>query len=297
LFLCALLVPQSSEILANVASAQWHLALALLAAALICWQPESSAGKFCLTLALSIIALSTPLAAAFIPLFGLRLWLSRQPDCGSWRLSSFQQRLLMLLMLLGLIQLLTAALTYSNAAAASATLTPLDTLWRMLQRIVDPWRESLLLSVALPIAALAGLAWSLRSRGPARYAGLLLGAALGLTLATIFVKLLGNPRPLTVPVGGDRYFWIPRLLIITLCLLPLSGVSKQIQPYGGALALCVLLLLQAASHMPLQKPAFVDEDWPRRSLRAEWTLAEHGFAISRINPGLRCMIRAPASGD
>jgi hypothetical protein len=296
LFSAVLLTPQTGEMLGNVTSAQWYLAFALIGLLLVEDEPQSQPGKVFLLLSLVVAALSTPLTVALAPLFLAVLWLRRGLNAEDQRLSPFIRGLMLLMILSALLQLLTAGLSYEYNGSAVGKIPPWDVAVLILERIVDPWDVYLSRQVffLVPlIAALVSLSCIVR-RVPATPAvGFYLGGAFCLVVGIIYVKMLSNPAAISVPVGGDRYFWIPRILLVVLLLLPVCAILQRTPLRCALCVLVCLVALHLGNRLPFSKPEVQDLDWPSRSrdIVAQWH--EYNFAVTRVPPGWLCVLKEP----
>ncbi len=142
--------------------------------------------------------------------------------------------------------------------------------------------------------ALTSCLFDIRAQPPLRQsAGLFLGGALLAVMGIIAIKLLSNPRPIVVPDGGDRYFWAIRVLLVACCMLALRPLSQSRPGSAVSLLLVLLVLSQWSSRTPLVKPELPDTDWPQKSRRADHFLGLHNVTVTRVNPGVRCLIMEP----
>ena len=85
--------------------------------------------------------------------------------------------------------------------------------------------------------------------------------------------------------------------LIPLALLPLLAWFPP-ETRGESMTGCVLLLVllvlsQWSSRTPLVKPELPDTDWPQKSQRADHLLGLHNVTVTRVNPGVRCLIMEP----
>jgi hypothetical protein len=292
LFACALLVPHSGELLGNVSSAQWHLAFVLIGILLMNHPPASRSGKLALLLMALLSALSSPLVTALAPLYALKLLLRDRSAAAL----SFGNGLLALLIAVAAVQLITAGVSYEYEATGPSRFTQLEILQRLVGRVLDPWnailpRAGFYIVLAM---ALTSCLFDIRAQPPLRQsAGLFLGGALLAVMGIIAIKLLSNPRAILVPDGGDRYFWVIRVLLVACCMLALRPLSQTRPGSAVSLLLVLLVLGQWSSRTPLVKPELPDTDWPQKSQRADHLLGLHNVTVTRVNPGVRCLIMEP----
>jgi hypothetical protein len=273
----------TGEVLFNITNLQWLTAFVLIQQAIIA-PPMNQRERWGDLLMLAVVGLTGPFVAAFVPLFIWRWWRRR-----SW--DNFA-----VLALLGACAGIQAWFVITTGPKFDYQSEPvrLFAMLPVIARRLIVWPvlgERIALGLpnavvgALGGTILAGLlAWTLRPH-PRRAVRAAIVAAFGLImLASVF-----RTRPDTWAadnlIFGDRYFYIPRVLIAWLLIWEFNATPRFIA--GFARMLCLLAVLVHARDYVL--PAPKDYRWKdhcepiRRGVRADiptlpegWTLEYHG---------------------
>ena len=251
LLLAFVLTAQSGEVLVNVTNLQWLTAFFLLLQ-LLMDRPATAAqhaGDLALT---ALVGLTGPFAVLFLPLFAWRWWHDRHRDS---------------LMLLAVVTLC-AAVQLNFLLRASLGTEPSSSPFHVVQAltvlgnrlVVWPLLGEAGVRAFPPAVALAAcgvlifplLLWVLRPH-PRRVLRAQLLAAFLLTVAAALVRArvdTWSPRDL---VNGDRYFFIPRVLLVW---------EFDAVPRFVALAARTLCLFGALANFPkFTLPAPPDYHW------------------------------------
>jgi hypothetical protein len=283
LALAFLIVPHSGEVYFNVTNLQWVMAFVLIQQAIIA-PPRSRRERITDLIVLALVALTGPFGLAFLPLFAWRWWNDRRAD-NTWAFA--------VMLLCAAVQawfVIRTAPRFDYQAVPLAIGPNLVILARRL--VVWPVLGNDLAMQLSPtwiavlggglIAALLVRALLAFRRCPARA---LVAAAFGLiTLAAIY-----RTRPDTWAADnldfGDRYFYIPRVLIAWLLIFEFHASRRAIAVLARVLGLTALLV-----HVrDFVLPSPPDYHWAkhvdpiRRGVRADiptlpegWTLEYHG---------------------
>ena len=233
-------VPHSGEVFFNVTNLQWLTAFVLIQQVLIL-PPKTNAQRVGDLLILAMVTLTGPFGVAFLPLFIWRWWRDRRPDNAA---------ALGVVLLGAAIQVWFVIQTGPRFEYQSQPLR----LWNMLEilaRRIVVWpafgtdlafsmAPALVAAIGVTIA-LALIAWSLRPH-PRRRLRAPIVVALGLiTLAAMY-----RTRPDTWASDnvdyGDRYFYIPRVLVAWLLIWEFDAVPRWIANLARVVCVTVLLL-------------------------------------------------------
>jgi hypothetical protein len=259
LALAIVLVPHTGEVWLTITNLQWVLAPGLLLL-LLARDPVTPAQWTFDVIALLVLALTGPFVAIWLPLFLWRVWQRR---------SAASLCLAVLAALAALAQLSAYLQSVRHASGGPFLLEQLMRLpgLRVWGSLLAPasWADKL--SVAAGIAA-AFAGWIALSCGVLtepkyKEAGRLLLTAAGLLILSTFYKFKGELLVLGSIGNGDRYFYIPKLLVWwLLVLLSTSPVLWKRSVAVGLLALSLAISLSGYRAEPM-----VDHDWPAYAAR------------------------------
>lgn len=256
LMLAFALVASSGEVLINVTNLQWLTAFFLLLH-LFTLAPTSLAQRLSDLAILFVVGLNGPFAPVFLPLFLWRAWSSRNRDT----------LLALLVVALCATLQLTCFAHYARALSIDGTqppFQPLPFLAVLGSRLVTWPLFGATAARAAPIwlhagavfALIAFLAYSLRHDALRRLRALLVAAFFLITLASA-VRVRADTLSPSDLINGDRYFFIPRLLLAWLLILQFHASRRTLA--FGARALAVLAV---ATHAPrFVLPAPPDYRW------------------------------------
>lgn len=244
--------PQTGEILGTITNAQWVTALLLVQQALL-RRPETAAQRLGDLLVVAAAGLTGPFAAALLPLFAWKWWRERDRDA------------LAALLVAGGTAAWQLAHLLPAAGAAGAPGDPLQALVIVTRRLLIWPFLGPGAAHGLPAGVIAGaglavgtalLASVLRPH-PRREVRLRLLGAAGLLLAAGVLRTRPDAWPQDDLIFADRYFFLPRLLLVWLVILELDAVPR-LAAWGARLALAAYVLL------PLPRfilPAAPDYRW------------------------------------
>jgi len=262
------LVPHSGEIFLNATNIQWFGALALLL--LVIQEPPRSrwqtAGDF---FALILVGLTGPFSLLFAPvvLLGVQQWRGTRV---------YRFCFCSLVLILGLVQ---GCLVYEARTAEGASLMTWSILVRLLgHRFLGTLFLGETLSATLPLWVLFGfIALSMIATGWFLWKGkgvwggkgriyVLVFLLAGLfILGTTLFKFRSSPEVLLLFANGDRYYYLPRLLVVWSILIGMSagGLGRRV-----AMGLVLLSVLAAASSQ-FQSRAFENYNWKEYAKQIE----------------------------
>lgn len=272
LMLAFALVAGTGETLLNVTNLQWFTAffllLQLFTAPAVTWTQR--AGDLAL---LVLVGLNGPFALVFLPLFAWRAWVDR-PRAASFsafsrfRLSTF----LLPLLAVALCAAIQARFLLGHGLSldGSAEAQPFRPLmffsiigsrlvaWPLLgPASVRAW--PLAVHAALGLAVIGTLLALSARRDALRPTRLLLAAAFVFVTIACVVRIRADTWADDNLVNGDRYFFIPRLLLAWLVLLEWHHARAAVR--WTARALCLAAVTTHAPHYVL--PAPPDYHWAR----------------------------------
>ena len=252
-----LLMPRIEEVHANITNAHWYLAMYALMV-VIAAPPRGRTGQLHDYAAMAVAGLSGPFILLLVPCLAIRLLRD-----GKHRPHAI--RLTVLAAILAFIQLAAILLTAGETRAPA----PLGATAGLFIRIVGsrvvagailPRPAPDILSSALLIALAAGLgiaairAGGWRAACIALFAVLQIAAALGSPMMS-----LDQPQWPLFLSGGDRYFVIPRLLLVSLAIYASSIVPMKGRLLAAIAAIFVVALLPSFRLRPVPGPAFAAE--------------------------------------
>lgn len=291
--LAMLVLPNTTEVYANLTNSQWHLAV--LAFLVITGRPPRSPAGWCFDLAaLTISGLSGPFCVFLVPIALLRAWSERGRATAAR----------------ALLLLATAAVQAASVLASvhDRTAAPLGGGPRMLARIVveqilwggllgqanmpvltglSSW-ESNVLPLGAAFAATA-LAIAALVRGPAllRYALLFAAPLFAAAVLRPQISMTLPQWPLMlVPGIGTRYFLIPMLAWLGVIFTLAAGYVPRLR-WAGAVLLAVFTLGFRADFLYPERPRTDFQDHARA-----FAAAPPGTVMSFpvLPPGLPPMI-------
>ena len=251
------LMPGIEEVHANITNAHWYLAIYVLMI-VISRPPRSSAGRVHDFVALTIAGLSGPFILLLLPCFALRLLCDRSHR-------GYVLRLTVLATLLAAVQVLAIVLTGGETRSPA----PLGASFGLLLQIIGVRivsgtflargapgvaANAVLVALALGIGVAAIRAGGWRAACVSLLAVLQISAA----LASPMISLDQPQWPLFL-VGGERYFVIPRLLLVALVVFAVAGLRPKLVPGALLIAVLVLALLPGFHLRPVPGPPFAAE--------------------------------------
>jgi hypothetical protein len=252
LALAVLAGPQTGEILGTITNAQWVTALLLVQQALL-RRPETTAQRTGDLLLVAGASLTGPFAAALLPLLAWKWWRERDRDA------------LAALLVAGAAATWQLAHLLPAAGAGAAAGDPLEALAIVTRRLLIWPFLGPAAAHGLPAGVIAGvglalgpalLAWALRPH-PRREMRLRLLGAAGLLLAAGVLRTRPDTWPQDDLNFADRYFFLPRLLLVWLVILELDAVPR-LAAWGARLALAAYVLLPVPRFI---LPAAPDYRW------------------------------------
>ncbi len=272
LALAAVLVAHNNEVFLCLANLQWPLALVLIQ--VLCFEEPVTTGQRVRDgMTVVLLGLTGPFVIFFLPLFALRAW--RRRTYFSWALAGTAA--------------LAATIQLCSLAAQAPTGEPgglpgvFFPLWLAVRSIDGAFlglRLSAQLSPSLAIAAaavlLAGLGALLRLDRAHRSTQWMFGLALTLLLAAVAFKFRHQPTQLSGFENGERYFYVPRVL-----LLWLAALATIAPGWRGRAAQAFLAAGLLAGLARFISPALPDLDWPAQARQ----LDQGGPTLLRLNPG------------
>lgn len=252
--LATVLVPHTGEVFANLATLNFVLALGLLLL-LLADDPRTFLQWFADLCALVVLGLSGPFIVLWLPLFLWRFAQRRSPAAG---------------VVAGLSLLLSTVhlAAYLKDSARGFPGTSPWTLWLRVpwQRAIGdllfpaPWSERcpllFLLAIGLVFAGL--LAWFAGTAASRREQRWVLLAAAALSIAPVLYKFRGELSQLAFNQNGDRYFYLPKVILLWL-LAHEFGRAGWRQWIAGTLFVCGLL---SNTRTFRWNEPYHDCDWP-----------------------------------
>ncbi len=255
LMLAFVLVAGTGEVLLNVTNLQWVTAF-FLVLQLFTVRAETWPQRLGDLALLAIIGLNGPFAIVLLPVFAWRAWRERTLDAG-----------LALAVIAGcaVVQgffLLRAGLSLEGNTAAFRPLMFFSILGSRLvtwpifgPAAVRAWPQAV--HAALGVVVIAPLLWRTLRPDPRRNARLTVAAIFMLiTLASLY-RVRADTWERDDLVNGDRYFYIPRVLLAWLLIWECSAAARPVA--WLARGLCALGVVMHAPHFIL--PAPPDYKW------------------------------------
>jgi hypothetical protein len=244
--------PQTGEILGTITNAQWVTALLLVQQALLL-RPKTIAQRAGDLLLVAGAGLTGPFVAILLPLLAWKWWRERDRDA------------LAALLVAGAAATWQLAHLLPASGAAGGPDDPLQALVIMTRRLLIWPFLGPGAAHGLPDAIIAGaglaigtafLAWVLRPH-PRREIRLRLLGAAGLLLAAGVLRTRPDTWPQDDLIFADRYFFLPRLLLVWLVILELDAVPR-LAAWAARLGLAAYLLLPVPRFI---LPAAPDYRW------------------------------------
>jgi len=252
-----LLMPRIEEVHANVTNAHWYLALYALMV-VIADPPQGRAGRFHDYAAMAIAGLSGPFILLLVPCLAIRLLRDSEHR-------PYVLRLAALAAILAAIQVAAILKTVGDTRAPA----PLGATVELLVRIVGsrlvagtilPRGAPDLLSNALLVALAAAVGIAAIRAGGWRAACLALFAVLQLAAALASPMMsVDQPQWPLFLVGGDRYFVIPRLILVALAVYAVSRLRMGRRTLAAMSVILVLAMLPGFRLRPVPGPDFAVE--------------------------------------
>ena len=273
LALALVLVPHNGEVFLNITNLQWVLAPGLLLLLLARDPANLRQWAFDAT-ALTLLGLTGPFIMLWLPLFLLRAKVRRSR-------ASVLLAALATIVALGQVH---AYLQDHPPVQSGAVLV--EQLFRLQgTRFWGPmlmpgqwalqlgsWAGSLLAA-----SVTFGVVWLVISKLRLRTERLFLLAAAGLIISSTLYKFHGNLGILNATANGDRYFYIPRVIILWLLVMELAGDGWRRWFGIGFLALSALSSATAFRARPM-----TDYDWPAWAARID---ADENITVPVNPPG------------
>ncbi|MFH1137973.1 MAG: hypothetical protein V1816_18030 [Pseudomonadota bacterium] len=288
LALSLLLVPQSGEVLLNMTNFHWFSGIWLLVLAL---QDNPStgfqaAGDYLL---LVLAGLTGPFVVIFIPLLLIRV---RYRGASAYNL-------IFVLLALAAAGLQAWALVDTRYMAEMEPLAS-PRLWRRV--VANRFTVSLFLGAgvretshaALSIAAMGLLVvyMVLSAAGSRRKVEIFSFLAAGMLIfLAVAVKFRSNPMSLVPFENGDRYFFLPRLMIMWSLIMTLEHASTVVR--RASILFLAMIIVSGATWRLFSDVRYVDFQWRRHISRFE----EGNYESLRLPinpPGWSLELRRPA---
>ncbi|MDD3179132.1 MAG: hypothetical protein PHQ04_02145 [Opitutaceae bacterium] len=208
------LVPHTGEVFTNITNIQWPLALGLLLLALA--QDATTTGqRLADWLGAVLLGLTGPFSIFLLPVFAFRAVYRRTID--SW---------LLFILVAGAASVQSLNLIAGRTPINGADPSPVQLASVMSYRL---W-ATLVAGFTLPPAtvywtwsalgglATVGFALLCLRRGPLRYERACLGMAWTALALAVAVKFVKEPNVITSADNGDRYFYLPHVLVLWLLI-------------------------------------------------------------------------------
>jgi hypothetical protein len=292
LALATVLVPHTCEVFTNVTNVQWPLALALILLALA--RDATSAGQRWFDRATLVgVGLTGPFVLFLLPVFALRAWLRGGRES------------LVLLALCAVVAAVQAAVLVSSGLPVSGHEPDVRLLAAVLScrlwgTMFAGYRlpvvtESTGMALAGAAASCALVAACLR-KGPFRHARVCFATSWLMLAAAVAVKFWGEPQLLATASQGDRYFYLPHVLVLWWLVLeiavslaaPRAAPRPRRARVAGLVAAALALAAVATGHR-----TFVERRRPPMPWASELAPVRAGdpFSIPTLPEGL--VIRSP----
>lgn len=259
--------PHTGEILFNITNVQWIAAFALVQQAILA-RPQSWPQRLGDLAVVAVVGLTGPFVIALLPLLAWRWWRDRHGDnltillaaaaCAAIQAAFIQQ----------------AAITFEHQRAPFDLVNGLAAVsrrlfvWPMFGPKVAHALPALVQGL-LGAAVLLVLSVRALRPGPQRWLRSRLLAALALLLLAGFVRIRPDTWTADDLAFGDRYFFLPRLLLAWLIFLEFDATSRTLAWTARFLAIAMACIQLSAYTLP----APVNYRW-----------AEHCDAIRRGLP-------------
>lgn len=251
--LAFVLVPHTGEVLLNITNLQWVLAPGLLLL-LLSRDPETPLQWAFDLLALVLLGLTGPFVVIWLPFFAWRVWRRR----------SFASLFLGLIAALAAGVQISAYLQFTPPPSEGLLLaepllrTPGLRIWGSLL-LPKPWTKHVPTFVYIAISLFAwGLAFFLSRNPPAkRELRLVLLLSGGLIICAAIYKFRFELNLLQSVHNGDRYFYIPKLLLLWFFIFELGSPETWRRRLSGIfLSVCLIASISGYRAKPM-----VDYHW------------------------------------
>lgn len=262
---CALalgLLPHTGEVFGNLTNLQWLAALGLvwLLLASDATRPWQHIGDM---LTVTVLGLTGVFSVLFTPLFLYR---------AGQRRSLASAIIAGLLACAALVQAVTIYRTGSDTLSSETAWSFLHTIevigLRLIGSLCIPldqaMRLPLFFTIGLGAVTGVGLICAACWPGQQRDTRLLLVACIGLIIAGTLFRFSHEPTALDVITDGDRYFFLPKLLIAWLLIQGLADTGWRRWACAG---MCLAALTTSLSNWRYAR--FPDRDWPSYARRIE----------------------------
>ncbi len=245
LALAFFLGPQTGEVLFSITNLQWVVAFLLIQQAFIA-APTTTAQRLADLALVALLGLTGPFILALGPLLAWRWW--RDVPSSRLKLSSFNFQLLAVASLCAAIQAY-----FILRTGPHFTFPPFDAskffsvvgqhllVWPVLGDHLARQLSPVLLTLLGVVPVLALLAWTLRPH-PRRLLRAQLVAAFLLMMAAGVYRARPDTWNLDNLVFGDRYFYLPRVLLAWLLILELDATQRPVRWLARALLLAGALV-------------------------------------------------------
>jgi len=286
LALAFFLGPQTGEVLINITNLQWFTAFFLVQQALIA--RPTTAGQRTLDLVLLVLTgLTGPFVIAFWPLLAWRWWRDRHAD---------NLAVLLLATVCAAVQMWFVLRTgprfeYPPFAAEKffAALGQHLLVWPALGTQLAIKLPPLALGLAGILPVLALLVWALRPHPRRLLRAQIVGAFLLIMIATVY-RCRPDTWNLQALYFGERYFFIPRILLAWLLVWELDSASRLVA-WAARVVLLAWLLVHVKNYSLGAPPDYhwaqhvepIRRGVPARipTLPDNWTLEYHGRPASK----------------
>lgn len=262
MLLALVVVPPTHEVWFNLTNAQWTLALLW---PLWWWarEPQTKAGATVRATGMAVVGLTGVFSILAAPLMLARV---------AWRRSWTAALAAAVCVVTAWIQLKVALADAAGGAgtgrawgAGEAALVLGKRMAGMLflpATVSGGWMAGVGLALLLAIWVWWG--WRAWAKPELRPLGgwLVLGLAVG---GAALLRFPDGLKPLLGGFNGDRYFWVPKVLLVW-SVVQLAARGGRWERWTGAVALLVVL---AVAVPRLRLPALPDNDWPRWAARIE----------------------------
>ncbi|HUR60445.1 MAG TPA: hypothetical protein VM029_22170 [Opitutaceae bacterium] len=229
-------VPHPGEVLFNITNLQWITAFFLLLQ-VIMKRPETMLARIVDLVIVFLVGLTGPFALVFLPLFAWRWWRARNSDTLAVLLVAGVcagiQSSFILRSQIGLLEQPMASSPFMLAQVLGTRLIAWPLLGARIARALPGPLLTLLGSVGL----VAFLGWVLRPHARRALRAPVV-AALVMVLGVSMVRLRPDTWDSVDLVNGDRYFFIPRVLLAWLVIGEFDTSTRAVA--FGARAACVL---------------------------------------------------------
>jgi hypothetical protein len=257
LVLSMVLVPHTGEVINSFINIQWWLALVLIMVALSD-DPGTRPQRWLDWTAILICGLTGPFIVFLLPLFVVRAWLRRSWD--SIALAAFST----LIASIQIYFLIAARSDFIRNQSPDVKFLSADMGARIFGTYLRGYGLGQVSShwgwIVVGAAFLGVAGWSVFRRGAFEFERrMLAGAFLCMALA-VGLKFVRNPVPISVAIDGDRYFFLPHVLLGWLLVLAFASLQRW--PRWIPVGLAAIAL--AANARYLHQPPMKDYAWKDR---------------------------------